>query len=152
MRVEVCDPKIEHCETSAFQQIVVFRLDINLRFKTFKMFVQIDIASLQHLVKVLGCQLENLSLRNCNRLHGESILPLVQVKMQLFTCFIPSNILSEVCKNLKCHNYSAFFIKKTVLSLQEHCPNLISLDLSSTSVRKLCVEKLQVQLCLLVME
>lgn len=66
-------------------------------------FTKIDIASLQHLLKVLGCQLENLSLRNCNRLHGESILPLVQ----------------------------------------EHCPNLISLDLSSTSVRKLCVEKLQ---------
>lgn len=44
------------------------------------------------------------------------------------------------------------FHKKTVLFLQEHCPNLISLDLSSTSVRKLCVEKLQVELCLLVME
>ena len=36
MRVEVCDPKIKHCETSDFQQVVVFVLDINLRFKAFK--------------------------------------------------------------------------------------------------------------------
>lgn len=39
MGVEVCDPKIKRYETSDFQQIVVFLLDINLRFKTFKMFV-----------------------------------------------------------------------------------------------------------------
>lgn len=66
-------------------------------------FTKIDITGLQHIVKVLGCQLENLSLRNCNRVQGESILPLIQ----------------------------------------EHCPNLTSLDLSSTNIRKLCVEKLQ---------
>jgi len=77
---------------------------------------KINISGLQHIIEVLGSQLESLCLQNCTHLRGELILPLVQ----------------ENCPNLEfldlsCTNIRIIHIER----LQAGCPKLEGLSLSS---------------------
>lgn len=77
---------------------------------------KIDITGLQHIIAILGAQLECLFLENCNRLTGGRILPLIQ----------------ENCPNLRILDISGTNARTfPIEKLQAGCPKLRKLFLAN---------------------